>query len=72
MGDEPVLSDLEKLAQSSIYAFNIVVEAKARALVDMTKRAHPDWTKEQVKEFLKNAIDHAIKKEMDDEQDSDN
>ena len=66
------MSDLEKLAQSSIYAFNIVVEAKVRALVDMTKRAHPDWTKEEVTDFLKNAIDYAIKKEMGDEQDSDN
>ena len=66
------MSDVEKLAQSSIYAFNIVVEAKTRTFVELTRKVHPDWTKEEVEEFLKGAIEYAVKEEMGDEQDSDN
>ena len=54
--------DLEKLGTSSDYAFNIVCEAKVFTIVTMTKKIHPDWTKKQVAEFLKNAVDYAAEK----------
>jgi hypothetical protein len=54
----------DKLGPSSAYAFGIVCEAKVRSLVIMTKRVHPDWGDEQIIDFLKSAIDYAVKKEV--------
>lgn len=49
---------------SSIYAFNIMVEAKTRVIVQMAKKYHPDWSLKQIEDFLKDAIEYAIKKEV--------
>ena len=57
------MDDLEELGTKSVYAFNIVCEAKVRTLVAMTKKVHPDWTNEQVTDFLKKSIDYAIQTE---------
>jgi len=54
------MSDLDKLGTSSIMMFNIVVEAKMGAMVQMTKKMHPEYTKEQLLEFLHNAVDYAV------------
>lgn len=50
--------------QKNIYAFNIVAEAKIRTLVAMTKKYHPDWGNKQIEDFLKDAIEYAVKKEL--------
>jgi len=59
------MSDLEELGTKSVYAFNIVCEAKVRTLVAMTKKVHPNWSNEMVTDFLKTAIDHAVKMETE-------
>lgn len=46
-----------------ISMFNIMVEAKTRALVIMTKKVHPEWDKAESVMFLHNAVDYAIQKE---------
>jgi len=51
------------MENAEIYGFNIMVEAKTRALVVMTRKIHSDWTDKQIAEFLKRAIDLAIEKE---------
>ena len=50
--------------QKSIYMFNIVAEAKARALVAMTKRVHPDWSREEIEDHLKRLIGYAVEKAL--------
>ncbi|MBA7595182.1 hypothetical protein ES703_02141 [subsurface metagenome] len=45
-----------------VYYFNILVEAKTRALVQMTKKIHPDWTNDQIELFLSDAMVYAVKK----------
>ena len=50
--------------QKSIYCFNIVAEAKARTLVAMTKKYHPDWSKEDLEDHLKRLIGYAVEHEM--------
>jgi len=54
---------MAKIESSDIYAYNIMVEAKTRALIAMTRKYHPDWDNEKIVEFLKDNIDYAIKKE---------
>lgn len=56
------MADPEKM---NIYGFNIVVEAKTRALVLITKKYHPDWSNKQISEFLQGAIEYAVKKELE-------
>ena len=51
------------MTATEIYGFNIMVEAKTRALVAMTKKIHSDWTNEEIERFLKGAIEYAVKKE---------
>ena len=48
--------------QKSVYMFNIVAEAKARALVLMTKKVHPDWSREEIEDHLKRLIGYAVEK----------
>lgn len=47
----------------TVYSFNILVEAKMRALVVMCKKVHSDWNEEQTEDFLKGAIVFAIETE---------
>ena len=47
-----------------VYSFNIVAEAKARALVAMTKRVHPDWSREEIEDHLKRLIGYAVEKAL--------
>jgi hypothetical protein len=49
----------------TVYGFNLLVEAKTRALVVMCKKVHPDWNEEQIEDFLKGAIVFAIEKEAE-------
>lgn len=53
------------MSDSSIYAFNIMAEAKARTLVIMTKKVHPDWNKGDIEDFLKRLIGYATEKELE-------
>lgn len=48
---------------SDIYAFNIIVEVKMRALVIVTKKSHPDWNDKEIENFLKSSVEYAVKKE---------
>lgn len=50
---------------SSIYAFNIVLEARTRAMVALTKKYHPEWTEDEIRHFLHNAVDYAVTKERE-------
>jgi len=50
---------------SEIYVYNIMLEAKTRAMVAITKKYHPDWSNERIREFLKNAMDYAVTKELE-------
>lgn len=53
--------DLEKVGTSSVAMFNIVLEAKVGAMVQMTKKMRPDLkTKEELIEFLHSAIDYGV------------
>jgi len=45
-----------------VYIFNIVAEAKMQALVIMTKKCHPSWNDDQVKDFLFNLLKYSIEK----------
>ena len=47
-----------------VYAFNIMVEAKVLTLVEMTKKIHPDWSKNRVMLFLKSSIEYAVNKKF--------
>lgn len=46
-----------------IYSFNIIAEAKARTLVIMTRKVHPDWTLEQIEDFLKRLVGYTVEKQ---------
>jgi len=46
------------------YMFNIVTEAKVRTLAVMTKKYNPNWTPEQVEDYLKRLIEYAVEKEL--------
>lgn len=50
--------------EMSIYSFNIIAEAKVRALVTMTSRVHPDWSAEEIEEHLKRLVGYAVEKEL--------
>lgn len=45
-----------------VYIFNILAEAKIQALVIMTKKCHPSWNNDQVKDFLSNLLKYSIEK----------
>jgi hypothetical protein len=47
---------------SQIYAFNIIAEAKMRTLVDMTKKYHPDWSIEEIKDHLERLLGYCIER----------
>ena len=56
---------LDELATHSIIAFNIVLEAKTRTMVQITKKMRPDLkTKEEIENFLHDAIHYAVEKEQ--------
>jgi len=54
----------EETNMSEIYAFNIVAEAKARTLVKMAKKVHPEWSNEDIEDHLKRLIGYAVEKEL--------
>jgi hypothetical protein len=49
---------------SELLYFNILIEAKARALVVMTKKYHPEYSKEEIEDHLKRLIGYAVEKEL--------
>lgn len=53
--------------KSTIYAFNLIAEAKVRALVILTKKHHPDWTDEQIEDHLKRLVGYAVEKVLKNE-----
>jgi len=59
-----VIKLFENIPKTNIYAFNIVCEAKVLTLVDMTKKFHPDWSNEEIKKFLQNAVEYAVKTKL--------
>jgi len=46
------------------YIFNIIAEAKARTLAIMAKKYNPEWSPEQVEDYLKRLIGYAVEKEL--------
>ena len=58
-------SDKEKLEKSLLFFLNIILEAKARAIVQMLKKYHSEWSEQELHDFLHNLVDYAIKKEKE-------
>lgn len=50
--------------QKKVFHFNIIAEAKARTLVAMTKKYHPDWSNEEIEDHLKRLVGYAVEKEF--------
>jgi hypothetical protein len=55
-------NEFDKLGTTSIAMFNIVLEAKMGAMVQMTKKMHPEFTKEQLSVFLHDALTYMVNK----------
>lgn len=53
---------MEDLAASSPYAFNIVFEAKIRAMIVMLRK-HRKLSDEEIKETIASAVEVCLKKE---------
>jgi hypothetical protein len=56
-----MMTDEER--KSKLYAFNILLKAKLRAMVVMIKQFHPEWSKKDIKETLATGVDLAYNKE---------
>jgi len=50
-----------------IYTFNMIAEAKARTLVIMTRKYHPDWTLEQIEDYIKRLLGYAVQKQAEED-----
>jgi len=50
---------------SNLYAFNIILEAKVRAIVVMTRKYRPELSPQQIRVFLQDAIEYAVQKELE-------
>ncbi len=48
---------------AEVYSFNILVEAKTRTLIVMTRKVHPDWGDDDIQRFFESVISHALKQE---------
>jgi hypothetical protein len=46
-----------------LYAFNIIMEAKIRALTIMIKKHYPEWNKATIKEVLSAGVDQSYEKD---------
>lgn len=57
-------SEKSEISPTDIYGFNIVLEAKLRAMVLMTKRFHPEMSTEEIERFLKSSVEYAVRKEL--------
>jgi hypothetical protein len=57
------MSEDEEKRKQVLYAFNIVMEAKIRALTILIKKYYPEWNKATIKEVLSAGVDMSYAKD---------